>query len=130
MDFSSLVLMEVDKENKFVGEVASYEVSEGAKYVTKFFLKNDKVNLYFDTNEDVEEWMFTAIYDLFNLEAFKEIGKIEEKDDEYNPTWSLEFSYIDDYEKMKEKVNTICELINKEINSALKEAEEKKEEYL
>ncbi|MCY6370959.1 DUF6762 family protein [Clostridium ganghwense] len=131
MEFSSLVLMEVDKDNKFVGELGSYDVLEGAEYVTKFFYKEDKINLYFDTKEDVEEWQYTAIYDLFNLEAFEEKGYgIEEKDDEYNPTWIVEFDYIEEHSDMKEKLTDVCELISVEIKNAFEEAEKKKEEYL
>ena len=38
MNFSSLVLMEKDKEsNLFVRELGSYEVSDGAEYVTKMY---------------------------------------------------------------------------------------------
>lgn len=131
MEFSSLVLMEVDKDNKFLGELGSYEVGEGAEYVTKFFYKEDKIKLYFDTKEDVEEWQYTALFHLFNLEAFEEVGyKIEEDDDEYNPTWIVEFDYIEEHNEMKEKLNQVCELINVEMKKAFKEAEERKEEYI
>jgi hypothetical protein len=68
---------------------------------------------------------------LFNLEAFEEMGyKIEEDDDEYNPTWIVGFDYIEEHNEMKEKLNQVCELINVEMKKAFKEAEEKKEEYL
>ncbi|MCY6484538.1 hypothetical protein OW763_09315 [Clostridium aestuarii] len=131
MEFSSIVLMEVDKDNKFVKEVGSYQVSEGGEYIKKFFYKENKVNLYFDTNRDVEEWQFTAVYDLFNVDIFEEKGyKVEEKDDEFNPTWIVEFDYDDDYNKMQEKLYEACELINNEMEIVFKEAENKKEEYM
>ena len=67
MDFSSLVLMEKDKETGFITkELGSFEVNEGALYVRKLFVVDNIVNLYFDTNKDVEEWEYSAIYDLFN----------------------------------------------------------------
>ena len=71
MQFSSLVLMERDKEtNQFVRELGSYETSEGAEFVTKLYYDGELVNLFFDTHVDVEEWQFTAIYDYFNEEIF------------------------------------------------------------
>lgn len=132
MDFAALVLMELDSENKFVKELGSYEVGDGAEYVTKFFYseKDDMVHLYFDTNEDVEEWQYTAIYDLLNHEAFEESGyELEELDEEYNPTWGIKFEYIEEHRDMVSKLNEICELISVEMKKAFKEAEEKKAEY-
>lgn len=132
MDFAALVLMKMDKDNKFIGEMGSYEVGEGAEYIRKFYYNSneDKVIIHFDTNRDVEEWEFTAIYDLFDLEAFEERGyEIEEKDDEYNPTWIIKFDFEEEHSEMVEKLQEVCELIKSEIEKAMEKAEEKKEEY-
>ncbi|KYH30413.1 MULTISPECIES: DUF6762 family protein [Clostridium] len=132
MEFAALVLMEVDKDNKFISEMGSYEVGDGAEYVTKFYYNADdgKVSLYFDTNKDVEDWEFTAIYDLFNLDVFEEKGyEIEEKDDEYNPTWVVKFDYDEDHGYMVEKLNEVCELIKLEMERTFEEAKDKKKEY-
>ena len=56
MDFSSLVLMEKDKDTGFITkELGSFQVSEGALFVKKLFVINGEVNLIFDKNKDVEE---------------------------------------------------------------------------
>ncbi|MBM6837777.1 hypothetical protein H9X77_05880, partial [Clostridium saudiense] len=88
MDYSSLILMERDAETGFVTkELGSYQVSIEAEYVKGFYVKGDTVYLKFDTNKDVEEWEYSAIYDAFNYSLFEEEGfKIEDVDDEYNPT--------------------------------------------
>ncbi len=133
MDFAALVLMEVDKDNKFIREMGSYEVNDGAEYITKFYYNDEeaKVKLYFDTHKDVEEWEYTAIYDLFDVEVFENKGfEVEEKDDEYNPTWILKFDYIDDYKNMVEKLIEVCELIKVEMEKAFKKSEENKQEYI
>ena len=66
MDFSSLVLMEKDKETGFIkSELGSFEVNEGALFVKKLYVLEDTVYMYFDTNKNVEEWEYSAIYDLF-----------------------------------------------------------------
>ncbi|ERI95647.1 hypothetical protein HMPREF1982_00121 [Clostridiales bacterium oral taxon 876 str. F0540] len=131
LEFSSLVLMERDKEtNFFVKELGSYEVGDGASYVTKFYYDGDKVNMFFDTNRDVEEWEYSAIYDLFNLEAFEKAGfTIEEVDDEYNPTWALKFNYIEDHNEMTEKINIACELIEDEIEKVSNDIKGKEDSY-
>ena len=95
MDYSSLILMERDNETGFVSkEVGSFQVSEGAEFVKNFYVKGDTVYFIFDTKEDVEEWQYSAIYDLFDYELFKGEGlDIEDIEDEYNPTFLVKFEY-------------------------------------
>lgn len=132
MDFSSLVLMEKDRETGFISkELGSFQVSEGALYVKKLFVIDEIVNLYFDTNKDVEEWEYSAIYDVFNYEAFsKEEFDIEDMLDEYNPTFLIKFKYVDDYAFMKERLTRCVELIEDTLEEAFKNIEGKKEEYI
>lgn len=132
MDFSSLVLMERDKEtNAFVRELGSYVVNEGAKYVTKMFYDGDNVNVFFDTNRDVEEWEYSAIFDLFNSDVFEENGfKIEDVDDEYNPTWKVKFLYNEKHEVIQEKINELCDLIEEEIENVFENIRGKEGEYV
>ncbi|MFU7516293.1 DUF6762 family protein [Clostridium sp. HCS.1] len=132
MDFSSLVLMEKDKETGFVTkELGSFQVSEGALFVKKLFVINGEVNLLFDTNKDVEEWEYSAIYDLFNYEAFvKAEFEIEDVLDEYNPTFLIKFNYVDDYEFMKERITKCVNLIESSMEDVFKAIEGKEEEYI
>ncbi|MBE6071710.1 MAG: hypothetical protein E7208_07100 [Clostridium butyricum] len=132
MDFSSLVLMEKDKETGFVKkELGSFEVTEGALYVKKLYMLDDIVYMYFDTDKDVEEWEYSAIYDLFNEEAFKEKGyEIDEDLEEYNPTYVIKFKYVDDYALMKEKIQECVSLIENEMNNVFEAIKGKEEEYL
>lgn len=131
MQFSSLVLMERDKEtNQFVREMGSYETGEGAEFVTKLYYDGELVNLFFDTKDDVEEWEFTAIYDYFNEEIFTSKGYlIEVVDDEFNPTWVVKFKYSEEHMEVRETIIEICELIKQEINSAFEKIKGKEEEY-
>lgn len=131
MDFSSLVLMEKDKETGYITkELGSFEVNEGALYVRKLYVENNEVNLYFDTNKDVEEWEYSAIYDLFNEDKFVEEGfTIEEDLDEYNPTFILKFPYNEEYEDMKKVIDKSVDLINLEMNNVFQAIEGKEEEY-
>lgn len=133
MEFSAVVLMEIDKNTKqFVKELGSYEVHEGAEYITKLFYDGEKVNLYFDTNRDVEEWEFSAIYDCFDEDSFKEIAgvTIEPYDEEYNPTWILKFDYDDEHEVFRGILNEICSMIDENMKKVFTEIADKKEEYI
>ena len=131
MDFSSLVLMEKDKETGYITkELGSFEVNEGALFVRKLFVLDDEVNLYFDTNKDVEEWEYSAIYDLFNEDRFVEEGfSIEDDLDEYNPTFILKFKYEEEYNDMKEVITKAVNLIQEEMNSVFEKIKGKEEEY-
>lgn len=131
MDFSSLVLMEKDKETNFiVKELGSYEVGEGAEYITKMFFDGDKVNIYFDTKQDVEDWEYSAIFDLFNEEQFIELGYIiEQVDDEFNPTWLVKFDFIEKHLDMADKLNGLCLLIKSAITKVFDDIKGKQKEY-
>lgn len=131
MDFSSLVLVERDSENNIIKEMGSYEVTEGAEYITKLYYDGECINLYFDTKKDVEEWEYTAIFDLFDIKPFQDNGfEIKDIDDEYNPTWQIKFEFDQEYDIVKRKLCKACELINEGINEAFVEIKGKEEEYV
>ena len=131
MDYSSLILMEKDKETGFVvKEIGSYNVSEGAEYIKSFYVLDDKVYIKFDTNKDVEEWEYSAIYDVFNMNLFEEEGfEIEEVEDEYNPTYLVKFKYEDNREYISEKLALCIDLIEEAMEKAFSDIEGKDEEY-
>lgn len=131
MDFSSLVLIEKDKATgMIIKELGSYTVNEGAAYVTKLYCIDGDVSLFFDTKRDVEEWEYSAIFDLFEKEAFNELGyEIEEKDDEYNPTWVVKFKYDEEHEEMRAVINEVCNLIKEKMEKVFQDIIGKEEEY-
>ena len=131
MDFSSLVLIEKDKETGFIKkELGSFEVNEGALFVKKLYVLDEIVYVHFDTNKNVEEWEYSAIYDLFNNEAFTESSyEIEEDLDEYNPAYVIKFKYEDDYDLMKKKIQEIVSIIDKEMNLVFEAIKGKESEY-
>lgn len=132
MDFSSLVLIKKNKETGMIDkELGSYQVNTGAVYVKKLFCIEDEVTLYFDTNKDVEDWEFNAIFDYFNTEEFEKAGyTIEECEDEYNPTWIVKFKYSDEHEEMKSTINDICAIIEECMEKAMEEIKELEDEYV
>ena len=131
MDFSSLVLMEKDKETGFIKkELGSFQVNEGALFVKKLYVLDEIVYMHFDTNKNVEEWEYSAIYDLFNSESFTESGyEIEEDLDEYNPAYIIKFKYEDDYDLMKKKIQGVVTIIDSEMNLVFEAIKGKESEY-
>ena len=132
MDFSSLVIMEKEASTGFLTkEVGSYAVHEGSEYITRLYKENNEVVIYFDTNKDLEEWEFSAVYDLFPYEIFeKEDIEIKDKDDEFNPTWTLKIGYEDKHEDMKEKLNHICNLVNEAMDKVFEDIKGKEADYI
>ena len=91
---------------------------------------SDKVYIKFDTNKDVEEWEYSAIYDVFNMNLFEEEGfEIEEVEDEYNPTYLVKFKYEDNREYISEKLALCIDLIEEAMEKAFSDIEGKEEEY-
>lgn len=131
MEFSSLVLMEKDKDTGFmVNELGSYEVGEGAEYIRKMYYDGDKINIYFDTNADVEDWGYSAIFDLFDESEFITEGfSIEQVDDEYNPTWLVKFDYDQEHSVILSRLNSLCALIKTYMKKVFSDIEGKEEEY-
>lgn len=132
MDFSSLVLMEKDKETGFIKkELGSFQVNEGALFVKKLYVLDEIVYMHFETNKNVEEWEYSAIYDLFNSESFTESGyEIEEDLEEYNPAYIIKFKYEDDYDLMKKKIQEAVSIIETEMNLVFEAIQGKETEYL
>lgn len=132
MDFASLVLIEKEKgTNNFIGEMDSFNVGEGAEYITKFYYDGEVINITFDTKKDVEEWEFSAIFDNFNVDSFTDKGySIEEIDDEYNPTYKITFEYKDDYSYIGGKLNEACELIKNNMEEVFEKIKGLKEDYI
>ena len=131
MDFSSLILMERDKDTGFITkEVGSFQVFDGAEYVKKFYVQGDTVYLQFDTNKDVSEWEYSAIYDLFDYDTFKvEELDIEDMEDEYNPTFLVKFDYKDDFKYISEKLALCLDVIKETVEKVLVDIEGKEDEY-
>lgn len=132
MEFSSLVLMERDKEtNMFVRELGSYEVGDGAEYIKKMFYDGEKINVFFDTNVDVEEWEYSAIFDLFEREMFTSAGfEIDDIDEEYNPTWEVKFDYDEEHSIVQERINELCTIIDTQISKVFEDIKGKESQYV
>ena len=131
MDFSSLILMERDKDTGFITkEIGSFQVFDGAEFVKKFYVKGDTVYLQFDTNKDVSEWEYSAIYDLFNYDTFTvEELEIEDVEDEYNPTFLIKFEYKDDFKYISEKLSLCLDVIKETVEKVFEDIQGKEEEY-
>ncbi len=132
MDYTSFVLMKIDPENnKFIEEMGSYEIEQGNSYITRLYYDGKDIIIHFGIEEDLEDWQFSAVFDLFSKEDFeKKEFNIEDMDEDYNPTWLVSFPYKEDREYISERLNEAGELIEVGINQVLKDIVGKEQEYL
>lgn len=122
MDCSNLLLMDIDPETGFYrGELGTFVV-ENNENIRKFFYDGKGVNLSFDVNKDVDDWEYSAIFDVFPYDRFKSQGfEVLDIDDEYNPSWIVKFEYFKDHDKMQERIDKLMSLIEESIEYSFEE---------
>lgn len=122
MDCSNLLLMDIDPETGFYrGELGTFVV-ENNENIRKFFYDGKGVNLSFDVNKDVDDWEYSAIFDVFPYDRFKSQGfEVLDIDDEYNPGWIVKFEYFKDHDKMQERIDKLMSLIEESIEYSFEE---------
>ena len=122
--------MELDPVTKlYKGDLGSFSLKND-EYIKKFFYDGEYVNLYFDVDKDVEDWEYSAIYDVFPYDRFEGKGFIvSDIDDEYNPSWNVKIQYISDREKMQETFNELMDLIQDSIEFTFNEIKIRKDDY-
>lgn len=132
-NYNVLVLMQRDKQTNMLTEtVDSYTISEDMKLIEGIYLMMEEepyVYLTF-TTEDVEEWQYYGIYDLYNEEIFDDqVEELLDGSGEYNPRWILKFKYMEDRLDMEDKINHLIRLHEGEIKRVMPLIEESKEKY-
>jgi hypothetical protein len=81
-------------------------------------------------DRNVEDWEFDAIYDYYDTQTvLAEAESIAEEEDCYNPTWIVTFDFIDNIEKMEQKIQKILDLHYMELKSVYDAISDKRDEY-
>ncbi|WP_250278708.1 DUF6762 family protein [[Clostridium] colinum] len=115
-----LQTLSIEKYEQFILNIYALENEDN-----KIFL-----NIKLTTDIDVLDWEYNAIYDYYDMDIFKNLGyEIIECEDEYNPTWEISFEYTEDNKQLVEKVNSILEYHNKELNEIKNIIKDKEGEY-
>lgn len=130
MDENLIVLIEKDKDKKFIREIESYNIEKSEFVKSLYAIDEDglKVYLTLTTDRDVEDWQYNAIYDYMEFEELEgECLEIEEGDETYNPEFTFKLDYK---ENMEEDLNNIIENFSQRLIDVYKIIEQHKEEYL
>ena len=132
-NYNVLVLMQKDKESRILTDtIDSFTVREGMELLeSAYLLEEEEVFVYLIlTTEDVEDWQYYGIYDLYNEEIYEGlVDEIQDGSGEFNPRWIFRFTYTDNHIDMEDKINQLIKLHNEELQRILPTIEDNKEKY-
>lgn len=132
-NYNVLVLMLRDNESKILTEtVDSFTLRESMELINSVYLSEEERSFIYLTltTQDVEDYQYYGIYDLYNEEIFE--GLVEEVLDasgEFNPRWVFKFEYIDNRIDMEDKINHLIKLHTAELHRIMPIIEDNKEKY-
>ncbi len=135
MDTVIVIMQKNKKTGLFEKELQTLSIEKYEQFILNIYaLENEDnkifLNIKLTTDIDVLDWEYNAIYDYYDMDIFKNLGyEIIECEDEYNPTWEISFEYTEDNKQLVEKVNSILEYHNKELNEIKNIIKDKEGEY-
>ncbi len=132
-----LVIMQKDIKTGFLEkELASLTIPENENLIINLFAIEDiktkklKMCLRLSTERDVEDWEYSAIFDYYDTDIFKEYAEnITEEENYYNPAWEIIFDYTDDINELEKKIIKILSIHKNELNDVYKIIKDKESEY-
>lgn len=135
MDETIIVIMIKDEHTGFLEkELGSYKIEKHDELIYNTYAEEKDggyiVYMKLTCDRDVEDWEFSAIYDYYDTQTvLSEVDSIDEEEDCYNPTWTVSFHFINDVEKMEEKIQKILNLHYMELKSVYEAISDKRDEY-
>ncbi|MEA4816494.1 MAG: DUF6762 family protein [Lachnospiraceae bacterium] len=136
MEETVIVIMLKDEKTGFLDkELGGYKIEEGEEliYNTYAYLSENgkyKVVMKLSTDRNVSDWEFQAIYDYYDIETLLPfVSSISEDEDCYNPTWIIEFDFVDSEEEMENKISNLIKLHKEELNSVYEAIADKRNDY-
>ena len=92
---------------------------------------NITVFLKLTCERDVSDWEYNAILDYYDTETVKPfVDTIEELEEEYNPVWLVSFPFLEQQQQMEQKLCSILQAHQKELNSVYEVIADKKDDYI
>lgn len=134
-NFNVLVLMEKEKETGFLlNTVDSFTIECDMKFIESAYLQQNDKDCFIHltvTTEDVDEWEYYAIYQLYEKSVFNSIVEDSiEDEDKYNPSWVLLIPYIENHFEMADTINKILKTHINELNRVKTLIEANKEKFI
>lgn len=132
-----VVIMLKDAKTGFLDkELASLTISENEELIVNLFVLEDsetkklKTHIKLSTERDVEDWEYSAIFDYYDTDIFKEYAENAiEEENYYNPAWEIIFNYKDNIDELEEIIIKILSIHKNELNEVYEIIKEKESEY-
>ena len=137
MDETVIVIMLRDKKTGFLEkELNCYHLGEQQNIMLNIYAEEDEQNnitvfLKLTCERDVSDWEYNAILDYYDTETVKPfVDTIEELAEEYNPVWLVSFPFLEQQQRMEQKLCSILQAHQKELNSVYEVIADKKDDYI
>ncbi|MGN1318494.1 MAG: DUF6762 family protein [Lachnospirales bacterium] len=130
MEETVIVVMLKNKETGFLEkEICTLDVEKYEDYIVNIFVMDNKLYIRLSTAKDVLDWEYSAIYDYYDTEVYKDVAECVEVDDDYNPVWEIITDFTGDISETEEKLKNILEIHNKELEDVFETIADKEGEY-
>ncbi len=135
MESFALMLMQKNKETgEIEKEIGSYTVSNNLDLISGIYMTCEDgkniVHLKISTEKDVKDWEFSAVLDYYDDEVLSGLALcVKEIEDAYNPTWEVDFEFVDSQGGMQSKIEAILDKHRQELDEVYAEIKDKEDEY-
>ena len=135
MEDTFIVIMLKNKQTGFLEtELGSYKVTENENLIHNIYvIENDfkkEVHMRLSVDRELADWEFSAVFDYYDTEIFKDITiKVIEDDEGYDPIWEVVFEFLENEDEMERIIENILKLHKSELSLVYQEIKDKKEEY-
>lgn len=130
----AIVLMEVENETGFLTNMrGSYILQDYSRLVNKVYVtkngEDEQIHFFVTVDRDVEDWEYSAIFDMYDKTVFENQGYQVLEIEEYNPVWEIIFPYDVRHQLNEEKINQILAMHAEQLEIVMNEIKDKKEIY-
>lgn len=133
MEETVIVIMLKDAETGFLEkELGAYSISENSKLIFNIYAEGEekKVIMRLSCDKELQDWEYDAVYDYYDTETVgKLVDSIEEEDGHYDPVWVVTFPFLEEQEKMEQKLTELLSAHKEELLSVYEAIKDKEDDY-
>lgn len=130
MEETVIVIMLKNKDTGFLEkELGTLDITQNEDYIVNIYVMDNKLYIRLSTGRDVEDWEYSAIYDYYDADCFKDIADVVECDDDFNPVWEICTDFYENLSVTEQLVNKILEIHTKELSDVFETIADKEREY-
>ncbi|MCL2593219.1 MAG: hypothetical protein FWD82_07615 [Defluviitaleaceae bacterium] len=135
MEDTFIVIMLKNSQTGFLEtELGSYKVAENENLIHNIYVleNNSKKEVYMRLSvcRELLDWEFSAVFDYYDIDVFKDIAiKVIEDDEGYNPIWEVVFEFTENDDEMERIIENILKIHRTELDEVYEEIKSKESDY-